>query len=86
MPKRDNNDEQYVILNCVDDAIVADAHAKTRPPLKRLGTRRSRVVAQKRYCSANSVAMLVADSFEGASRGRRDLDAVSHYQPRSALT
>lgn len=86
MPEGDDNDEQHVILNCVDDAIVADAHAKTRPPLKCLGARRPWVVAQKGDCATDSVTMLMVDPFERARRGRRDLDAVGHYQPRSALT
>lgn len=86
MPQRDDNDEQHVILNCVDDSVVADAHAKTGSPLKCLGARRPRVLAEQRDGATNSVAMLVIYSFESARRGGRDLNAISHYQPRSALT
>ncbi len=86
MPERDDNHEQHVILNCVHDAVVADAHTKAGAPLKCFRARGSRVLTEKGDRTANSVAMLMVDSFEGARRGGRDLNAIGHYQPRSALT
>lgn len=85
-PQRDNDDEQHVILNRVDDSVVADAHTKAGASLKCFRTRRSRVLAQESDCAADSIAMLVVDSFEGARRGGRHFNAIGHYQPRSALT
>lgn len=87
VPQSNDNNQQDVVLNRVNDAVIADPHAHAGPTLKCPGGRRTRVLAQEGNCSLYSAAVLVVHAAQGLHSRRSQLDAVTaHTQPRSALT
>ena len=48
MSERHDDDEENIVVNRVDDPVVTDPNAQTRPTLQCAGGRRSRVQCQQR--------------------------------------
>jgi hypothetical protein len=49
MPNRDNQNEQSLVLDAIDNAVVADANTQVAllTPLQRLGPVRARILSQR---------------------------------------
>ena len=86
MAEGDHGNDKNVIVNGVDDAIAADTHSEARSAAKRLGTRRTGILAEQCDRTADPITVLVIDLLQGSNRGRTQLDSVGHDQPRSAFT
>lgn len=86
MTERDHGDNEDVVIDGVDDAVVPDANSQTGSPVERLGTWRPWILAQERDRPTNAVAVLMVDVFQCANCGWTQLDLVGHVQPRSAFT
>ena len=82
----DHRDDENVIVDGVDDAVIPDPNPETWAPLECFGPWRPWVLTEECDCPANAVAVLMADSPQRANCGRTQLDAVAHFQPRSAFT
>lgn len=86
MADRDYDDEQHVVGDRIDDAIVADPHTKGRPAAQATRGRRTRVFREKGDRPLDALADLRIELVQRADGGRAQLDAVAaHSQPRSAL-
>jgi len=87
MSKSHDDHQQHVVLDGVDDAIVADSNSKTRPALEGTCPRRARILREQSDCALDPPANLRIEFAQGTDGRRSKLDAVSaHSQPRSALT
>lgn len=86
MPECDDDHQQDTIVDRVDDAVVADAHAEAVASLERLGTRWARIVTEERDRTADTGPVLMVDPLQRSSGGGTEFDAVAHCQPRSAFT
>lgn len=84
--ERDHHHEEHVVLDRVEDAVVADADAETGPASKGTGSRRAGVLRQQRDSSLDAMPDRWVELAKG-SRGRRaQLDTVpAQTHPRSAL-
>ena len=86
MTEGDDCDDEDVVVDRVDDAVVADADSQTGTSLEGFGTWRPRIFTQERDRAADAVAILMIYSFQRANCRRAQLDLVGHIQPRSAFT
>ena len=87
MAKPDDDHQQHVVLDRVDDPVVADPDTKTRPTSQGACTRRARILGEQRDCTLDPTANLRVEVVHGADCRRTKLDAIrAHSQPRSALT
>jgi len=87
MSKPHDDHQQHVILDRVDDPVIADPDTKTWPTLEGACTRRSRILGEHRDCALDPTANLRVELAQGAGCRRTKLDAIrAHCQPRSALT
>lgn len=72
--ERDHRDNENVVIDRVNDAIVSNANTETGPPLECFGTRRPRLLTQECDRTTNAVAILMVDSLQRTSCGRTQLD------------
>ena len=87
MSKPHDDHQQHLVLDCVDDSVIAYPDAKTGPALKRTCTWRTRFLGEQRDCTLNPPANLRVELAQSAECRRTELDAIrAHSQPRSALT
>lgn len=86
MPQRHDDDEQHVIVDRVDDPVIADPYAETRSPLEGFRAWRPWVLPQQRDGTADPVAIVTINSLQCANCGRSQFDSIRHTQPRSTLT
>ena len=86
MPNGDHHDQQNIICDRVDDAVVANANPHARPSSQRARRRWARILSEERDDTLDAPANRRIKLLQGANRGRAQLDAVAHVQPRSALT
>ncbi len=83
----DHDHQQHVVLNRVDDAIVAYPDPKAGTPLQGSRGRRSWIFCEQRDRALDPTPYLRIELAQGANGRRAKLDAVgAHSQPRSALT
>ncbi len=87
VPKADDDDQQHVVLDGVDDAVIAHADPESGTALKCTCARRARVLGEQRDRTLNPTADLGVELAQSAYGGWAKLDAIgAHSQPRSALT
>ena len=87
MSKPHNDHQQHVVLDRVDDAVIADPDTKTRPTLKHTCTRRARMLGEQSDRTLDPTANLRVELAQRPDCPRAKLDAIrAHSQPRSALT
>lgn len=87
MSEPHDDHHEHVVLDGVDDPVVADPDTKTRPTLQRACPRGSRILGEQRDCALDPAANLRVELAQGADCRRAKLDAIrAHSQPRSALT
>lgn len=86
MAERDHCNNEDVVIDRVDDAVVTDANSEAGTPLEGFGGWRSWILTEERDCTTNAVAILVVNSLQCANCGRTQLNLVGHAQPRSAFT
>ena len=87
MTQPHHDHHQYVVLDRVDDAVIADADTKARAAPEGPCTWRSRIVGEQGDRAVDATANLRVELAQVARRGRSKLDPISaHTQPRSALT
>lgn len=84
--ERDHGDDENIVVDGVDDAVVPYANSEPGSPLERLGPRRPRILAKKRDRPANAVTILMINTPQSANCSRAQLDLVAHVQPKSAFT
>lgn len=85
--KRDDDNQEHVVGDGVDDAVVPDTDAKGGSSLQGAGARRTRVLCQQGDGASDARTNLWIELAQGSGRGGAKLDAVLvHVQPRSALT
>lgn len=85
MTNRDHCNNQDVVVNRVDDAIVSYANSESRTPLEGIGPWWSWILPEERDCPTNAVAILMVNLFRRADCGGGQLDLLGHTQPRSAF-
>lgn len=86
MTERNHCDDEDVVVDRIDDAVVTDAHPEAGAPLERFSPWRPWILTQERDCPTYSVAILMIDSLQRANCSRTQLDLITHVQPRSAFT
>ena len=87
MPDSENQDEQSVVVDFVDDPVVACSHAPftgASDELNRFG--RARISCQEFDCGVYSAPDLWVEFAKLSFGGRSDRHRISHTRPRSALT
>ena len=85
VPERHDDDQQDVVLDCVDDAVVADAHAHAGSPAERPCRRWARILGEESDGALDATSDGRVELPERTESSRAQLDAVGHAQPRSAL-
>ena len=84
---RHDDDEENVIGNRVDDAVVTDPNAKARATLQSASSRGPRVLCQQRNDTLQSMTHRRVELTQGANGRGSQLDPVlAQVQPRSTLT
>ena len=86
MTECDHCDNEDVVIDRVDDAVITDANSEAWTPLERFGTGWAWILTEKRDRPANAIAILKVNLLQRANCRRAQLDPVSHVQPRSAFT
>ena len=87
MSEPNDDNQQDVVLNCVDDSIVAYPDTKAWPALEGPHTGGSRILCEQRDRALDATTILGIELAQRSGRRRTQLDAVVvHSQPRSALT
>jgi hypothetical protein len=86
VPDGDDDDQQDVISDRVDDAVVADADPEAGSSSQRACCGRTRVLSEERDGTLDALADRRIELLQRANRSGTQLDAVAHAQPRSALT
>lgn len=87
MPEPYDDDQQDLVLDCVDDAVVTYPDTKAGPTLEGTCTRGSRIVRKQRNRALEATTNLRIKLAQGPGCRRTKFDAVDgHCQPRSALT
>lgn len=84
--ERDHGDDEDIVVDGVDNAVVPYANSEPWSSLKRLGAWRPRILAKKRNRPANAVAILMINTLQSANCCRAQFDLVAHVQPKSAFT
>ena len=82
----DDNHQQHVIMDGVDDRVIAHAHPEAVTALECLCPGRARILAKQRDRAADAIAVLVIDALERSNGGGSKFDPIAHSQPRSFLT
>lgn len=86
MPERDEDDEENVVLDGVDDAIVTDPHAESGSALQCPGGRGTRVLCQEGNRALDPATNRRVELAQRSYGRWSQLDPVSgHSQPRSAF-
>ena len=84
---RDDHDEENIICNRVNDAVITDPNAKAWATLESARSRRARVLRQQRNCTLQAMTDRRVELAQGANGRRTQLDPiVAQVQPRSTLT
>lgn len=78
MTEHDDHDEQPVVFDGVDDAVVADTDAETIATAESLHAGRSGINCQERDRPANARLILSIDALQCAHSGRSKLDLERH--------
>lgn len=87
VPERDDNDEEHVVLNGVDDAIVTDPNAESWSAFQGSGGRWTRVLRQKCDRALDPATDRRVELAQRSYGRWSQLDPVfAHSQPRSAFT
>jgi len=86
MPDSHDHDQEDIVGDGVDDAVITDADAKTGSPPKRARRRWARILSEERDGTLDAPANRRIELLQRANRSRAQLDAIAHVQPRSALT
>ena len=86
MTERDDCDDEDVVVDRVDDAVVADADSHAGTSLEGFGAWRTGILSKERDRPTNAASILMVYSLQSANCRRAKLDLVGHTQPRSALT
>ena len=86
MTECDHCYDKDVVVDRVDDAVIADANPDAGAASEGFGARWPWLFTEERDCPADAVAILVIYSLQGANCRRTQLDLVGHVQPRSAST
>ena len=63
-------DDEHVVVDGVDDAIVPDVNSQTGSTPERCGPWRTRILTEERDRPAKAVAILMVDSLQRANSGR----------------
>jgi hypothetical protein len=79
-------DNEDVVVDRVDDAVVTDANPEAGTTLESFGTWWPRVLAKKSDGPTNAVAILMIYSLQRANCSGTQFDLIGHVQPRSAFT
>jgi hypothetical protein len=87
MADRDDQNEKHIVMDCVQDAIVAYANAKLRSSAESPRYGWPRILAEERNCSPNS-RLDCGIQFRQRSPGCwPQFDSIAaHVHPKSALT
>jgi hypothetical protein len=85
VPDCHDDDKQDIVLNGIDDAVVADPNSQARPTAKRSRSRGTGILSEERNSSLDATSDGRVELLESPDSGRAQLDAVRHVQPRSAL-
>lgn len=87
IPESYDHHQEHVVLDGVDEAIVADTDAKSRPALERPRARRPRIVGEQSNGALEASASLGVELAQGPDHAGTQLDPVrAHSHPRSTLT
>lgn len=86
MAERDHSDDEDVVIDRVDDAVIPDVNSESGSSLESFGPWRPRVLPKKSNRPANAVTILVINSPQCTNCSRTQLDLVAHVQPKSAFT
>ena len=86
MTERDDCDDEDVVVDRVDDAVVPDTDSQAGTSLKGFGTWRTGILSKERDRPTDAASILLVYSLQSANCRRAQLDLVGHIQPRSALT
>ncbi len=87
MPQSDEGDEEDVIVDCVDDPIVAHPYPKGISTAKCARRWGSGIAGEKRDHSTDAIVLRPIDLPECSKCRRSKLDSVwTYFQPRSACT
>jgi hypothetical protein len=86
VPDGDDDDQENVVDNRIDDPVVADADAEAGTSSQRTRCWRTGLLSEERDHTLNAPADRWVELLQRTNRGRTQLDAVRHVQPRSALT
>jgi len=79
MPHPHHQDQEDVVLNLIDDAVVPEPEAvKIIGALELLHSCRSRIFGQRIYSPHDPALIRLRDFFQRLERRRFDLDAVGH--------
>lgn len=86
MTRRDDRDDEHVIVDRVVDAVVPDVDAESVASLQRLRSGRAGVLAEQSDGTADPVAILMVDLLQCSNGSGAQFDPIAHVQPRSAFT
>ena len=86
MTERDDCDDEDVVVDRVDDAVVADSDSHAGTSLEGFGAWRTGILSKEHDRPTNAASILMVYSLQSANCRRAKLDLVGHTQPRSALT
>jgi len=87
MTERYDNHEEDIVVDSVDDAVIADAYPKSGSASQRSGCGWSWVMGKKCDCPLNAGSDILVEFAQGSHRRWADSNAVgAHVQPRSTLT
>ena len=81
-----HDDKEDVILDGIDDAVVAHPHAVGAWGSEYLSSWGSRVGGEEGDGAPEAVRVLLWNGSQSFDRGGSKLNAIGHCQPRSALT
>lgn len=84
--ERDHGDDENIVVDGVDNAVVPYTNSEPGSPLKRLGPWRPRILAKKRNRPTNAVTVLMINTLQSANCSRAQFDLVAQVQPKSAFT
>lgn len=86
VPDRHDRDEQHIVFDRIDDAVVTDPDAVAGPTLKGARSRRTGIVREKRERALDTWPICGMDTTQPLQRRRSHLNPVRAHQPRSDFT
>ena len=87
MPEPYHDDQQHVVLDGIDDAVIPDPNTEARTSLQGTCSRWARILREQCDGALDTSPNLRVELVQGPGSRRAKLDAVdAHSQPRSALT